>query len=110
MDPSWLVGRGAPQPKAGPDIPTPGDTPDRTPSLQGQRPALTAITMAGLAGQPGGESITFTFADGFKATETFAELVHLGFPRSIVGAMGQAFDHAGDLVYATNHGAGATAR
>jgi len=109
MDPSWLAGRGAPQPPARPDIPTPGDTPDRMPSLRGQRPSLTAITMKGLD-QPTGGQFGFTFADGFQATETLPELAHMGLDPKVISAVNEVFVHLGDLVYATNHGGGGPAR
>jgi hypothetical protein len=94
MDPSSLLAGGPPQGAGAPQ------------GSGGQRPALTSITMNGIDRQ-GGEQITLTFADGFKATETFPELVQMGLEAKIIESVGQVFEHVGDLVYKTNRGGGA---
>jgi hypothetical protein len=103
MDPRLLAGppAGAMQGQVPPE-----QTPAQPQMPQGQRPSLTAITMTGLDGRQGSENIVFKFADGFQATETFAELAHMGLDQKIIGAVGQVFEHAGDIVYSTNRGGG----
>lgn len=72
-----------------------------------QRPELVSILINGLQGA-GSESVTITYADGFKAVETVPELIHMGFPAPMAQQVVQAFQAMGDVVYRVNRGGGAS--
>ena len=70
----------------------------------GQRPVIKSILMQNMDNQQGGESITFVFADGFKATETLRELIQMGVDPQAIQAVAQVLEDAADKVHDTNKG------
>lgn len=69
----------------------------------GQRPALDGFSASGLS-RPGGEKIVFSFADGFKATETFRELLALGADKQAMGSVVAFIEDLADKVHSINRG------
>ena len=78
--------------------------PQQAPQGSG-RPELVSILISGLQGNQS-ESVTLTYADGFKAVETVPELLHMGFPPQMAQQVVQAFQAMGDVVYRVNRGGG----
>ena len=76
----------------------------------GQRPVLKSVLMQNVDSQNGGESITFVFADGFKATETLKELLQMGVDPQAMQSVGQVIDDAADKVHQINKGGGPPAQ